>query len=898
MLRQSGTKSEALALRITRISAALAVVVCAAALAQHIVGIAGFSWWLQIDHASAPFVLAGILSLCAAVFARVNDYERLSRWLLVLPISILAIFLAEQLFADKVMQFSWWLVGTKSGSDVEFLSVATPAADLFLLTLATFVSLRFHNGSGIFAVLLSSLTLALAVISLAMLATDLIDPSEISHYLLMSPSAALASILLCIGLLAMRQESGWPSLLNSNETSGYILRAAFPAVIILPVVTMLVELLIARSGMASAAMAEVIAACANVIAFVAILLWSVRGIARSQAALTATSRALDASAVMITDLDGVIRHWSEGCERLYGWTRAEAVGQSKYHLLGTKLDKLPVGAPKLTPEAPSGSRTLQEQCRSDEIISVVEQAQLLTLPNRNPELVLSMNDISELVATTEKLKESEARLEVALDTHSIGIFEWKTEFDRLKWYFGSHEQSAAAPWHVDSYDKWASMIEPEDLARTQRLMDKAVAAKAPSFAFTYRFNGANAEQRVIEASCRCIYDENDTLIATIGVNIDITDRVRAHRAMQASSEQFRSVLETVPNAMLIVDEEGTVLSYSKSAEAMFGYSADEIIGHHIRLLTGEDSENQLGNTFTERHALTATGMRTMTVRRRKGTPIPVEVWVGEFETNAVRLFTIFMHDISGRIQAQERMDNMSQELVHVARLNTIGEITAGIAHELNQPLSAMANFLTAAKILLTDGGEKQEKARNAVQSASDQALRAGKIIRRLRALTTKGKPDMVPLSPDAVVNEATEMLRLGTTFSNVEIHSKLAETPLRFMGDRVQIQQVVINLVRNALDAIGPDAQGHQEIVIDSRLAERDMLEISVSDTGPGLPPEVLQELFTPFVSTKKTGMGVGLSICRRIVEAHGGTMSAQNRDGGGAVFRFTLPIAHELENA
>jgi two-component system sensor kinase FixL len=250
----------------------------------------------------------------------------------------------------------------------------------------------------------------------------------------------------------------------------------------------------------------------------------------------------------------------------------------------------------------------------------------------------------------------------------------------------------------------------------------------------------------------------------------------------------------------------------------------------------------------------------------------------------------------------DRLTELRTELAHVARLSAMGEMAAALAHELNQPLTAIGNSVGALKIMLGDGARPlDEVARARVARAADQAegqaVRAGEIVRRLRDFIARGEADarierIAPLIEDSVALGAP-----NAKSDQIEIRLRLSPKANRVLADRIQIQQILVNLIRNASEALQETPT--PRILTISTTAKRGMVEVSVRDTGPGVAPEFAQQLFSPFQSTKTTGMGVGLSICRRIVEAHGGTMWLQDTDGAGADFRFTVPqAAKELRHA
>jgi two-component system, LuxR family, sensor kinase FixL len=258
-----------------------------------------------------------------------------------------------------------------------------------------------------------------------------------------------------------------------------------------------------------------------------------------------------------------------------------------------------------------------------------------------------------------------------------------------------------------------------------------------------------------------------------------------------------------------------------------------------------------------------------------------------------RYFTGFVQDLTERQRTEKRTQDLQAELLHVSRLSAMGQMAAAIAHELNQPLTAVTNFAAAAERLLAGKDDVPPKALEFIAKAGAQAERAGQIIRRLRRFVERGEIQMRPEPVAAVLEEGIGLALIGFKDTGVRTALDIAPDLPDVAMDRVQIQQVVINLVRNAVEAMQDGSR--RELTIRAVPAEDDKVAVSVVDTGPGLVPEVADQLFQPFVTTKSQGMGVGLSICRSIVEAHGGALSAAANPGGGTIFRFTLRVSGDM---
>jgi two-component system sensor kinase FixL len=354
----------------------------------------------------------------------------------------------------------------------------------------------------------------------------------------------------------------------------------------------------------------------------------------------------------------------------------------------------------------------------------------------------------------------------------------------------------------------------------------------------------------------------------------------------------RSILQTVPDAMVVIDESGTVRDFSSAAERTFGWTAREAIGRNVKMLM-PDPYRSAHDEYLARYYRTGEKRiigkgRVVVGERKDGSTFPLELSVGEMEAAGERFFTGFMRDLTERQQAETRLQELQNELVHVSRLTALGEMASALAHEINQPLSAIANYLTGSRTLLARDDVPHERVADAVERAAAEALRAGDIIRRLRDFVARGEAERTAQSLPKLVEEASALALVGAKQHGIRVHYDFSPEVDLVLADKVQIQQVVLNLVRNAVDAMA-QFDGPRELSIAIEPAERDMARVSVADSGRGIAPEVAGQLFQPFITTKRTGMGVGLSISRTIIEAHGGRIWAGARDGGGAEFVFTL---------
>jgi two-component system, LuxR family, sensor kinase FixL len=399
----------------------------------------------------------------------------------------------------------------------------------------------------------------------------------------------------------------------------------------------------------------------------------------------------------------------------------------------------------------------------------------------------------------------------------------------------------------------------------------------------------------MEGTARCFYSDRGRLVRLLGTNVDVTERDERETALASRESQLRSILQTVPDAMIIIDDQGIITDFSAAAEQMFHYPATQAVGRNIAMLMSAQ-QGAAHDSYIERYL--ATGVRRVIgrvrefrARRADGSEFPVELSVGEAFNDGQRLFIGFIRDVSERAAAEKRLEALNNDYAHVGRVSAMGEVAGGLAHELNQPLAACSNYLGAARYI-ADASGAGAGLRDNLAKASDQVHRAGEIIRRLRGFIGRRDADSTFESLDAIIGDAVALGMVGSRQHDIHIDVALGPDATMVIVDRVQIQQVLTNLLRNAAEAIRDLPPECRRIRVGSCRIDEGQLEVSVSDRGRGFPEAMLARDYAPFLSTKgPQGMGIGLLICRRIVEAHGGTLTLSNVEGGARV-SFTLPSA------
>ncbi|WP_423605207.1 PAS domain S-box protein [Sphingomonas sp. MS122] len=402
----------------------------------------------------------------------------------------------------------------------------------------------------------------------------------------------------------------------------------------------------------------------------------------------------------------------------------------------------------------------------------------------------------------------------------------------------------------------------------------------------------NGSEFLAHVTLTALYDKQGELKGFGKVIRDVTEQRAAEQKLAASASHFRSILATVPDAMVVINETGKILWFSAAAERLFGYAEAEVIGLNVsRLMPSPDRERH--DDYIKRHLVTGEKRvigigRSVIGQRRDGSTFPIELAVGEAVSDGARVFTGFIRDLTEKQAAERRINELRGDLVHAARVSAMGTMASTLAHELNQPITAVATFVRGARNLLHEGRpEERGMIEDGLDGAYEEALRAGAIVRRLREFVARGEVEKSVADLVELVDEASKLALLDAREKGVRTRIELDREVRQVLVDKIQIQQVLINLMRNAIEAM---CQSPSRLLTVSSTREDDgFVRVTVADTGPGVPPEITENLFRAFNSTKNDGLGLGLSICRTIVEANGGRIWMEPRTEGGTWFHFTL---------
>ncbi len=355
---------------------------------------------------------------------------------------------------------------------------------------------------------------------------------------------------------------------------------------------------------------------------------------------------------------------------------------------------------------------------------------------------------------------------------------------------------------------------------------------------------------------------------------------------------FEALIATAVDGIMVIDDRASVLVYNSACERLFGYAAEEVLGRNVNMLMPapyhDAHDGYLGRYIEtgEKHII---GIgREVSGRRKDGSTFPMNLSVGEGSLRGQRIFVGIITDLSERQARDRRIQELQAEMWQVSRLTDMGQVAAGLAHELNQPLTAILNYTNAGIDIAKE--EKAADFESIFAKIGEQTSRAGNIIRRLRSFIEKREPNRAEEDIVRTVEEAIRLGMLDATERGIGIKLVAASALPNVSIDRIQIQQVLVNLMKNAADAMVNTPR--REIHITVTAPSPEFVQVSVADTGSGIDPSIADKLFQPFLTTKKSGMGVGLNICRSIVEAHGGRIWAEENQGSGAVFRLNIPVA------
>ena len=362
-------------------------------------------------------------------------------------------------------------------------------------------------------------------------------------------------------------------------------------------------------------------------------------------------------------------------------------------------------------------------------------------------------------------------------------------------------------------------------------------------------------------------------------------------------EAIDALMDAAVDAIIIIDEDGLIERFNRAAEAMFGHLESEVRGRNVSLLMPETHRSR-HDGYLQRYRRTGEAAvigqgREELALRQNGETFPIQLSVGEIRRDGQHSYVGIIRDLSEVRQAQEQVRHLEEQLLHADRLVILGELTAGIAHEINQPLTAIAAYADAGSTLI----DRVEDAaasdmRSICERIGGQARRAAEVVQRLRGLVRGGAVSKSRHNLNSIIKNILLLFEFEVQKTKTELLFFPLESLQELYVDEIQIQQILVNLVKNSLDAIGETGQPDGRIEIQLQVADTDV-QISVTDNGPGVAEENRDRLFDSFFTTKPKGVGLGLAICKSIAAAHGGSLRHEPPEQGGSRFTLTLPLSY-----
>jgi len=491
----------------------------------------------------------------------------------------------------------------------------------------------------------------------------------------------------------------------------------------------------------------------------------------------------------------------------------------------------------------------------------------------------------------EALRQSEARTNLAANAANLGLWLWNIRDDELwateKWrrLFGFAESE---PLDIG---QWLQVVHPADRERMKQRVQHVLEHGGGEHESEYRITRPDGSTRWIAGYGGVELDERGKPAFVRGVSRDITGR-------KLAEEKFQLVLDAAPNAMIMVDSAGVITFANASATTVFGYSLSELIGRHIETLIPERfRDRHVGDRkgFLSEPSSRAMGAgRDLFGRRKDGSEFPVEVGLNPIHTTEGLFVLASVIDITARKQAELENQLRNMELARVGRVAVMGELAASLAHEVNNPIGAIVANARAAQRSIAAGKIGTEELTELLTDIVADGRRAGEVIQGIRNMVRKGKPRRALIQIGDIIRELLRIVHADAIGREIEVTAEVDSDTGPVWGDPVQILQVLLNLAINSFEAMTAVPSDARRLAIHAGCDGNGDILISMRDSGPGFPSGMREQLFEAFFSTKAEGTGMGLAISRSIIKAHGGTLSGENCDDGGACFTVHLPRPKE----
>jgi PAS domain S-box-containing protein len=502
----------------------------------------------------------------------------------------------------------------------------------------------------------------------------------------------------------------------------------------------------------------------------------------------------------------------------------------------------------------------------------------------------SCMDVTELMSKEKALREFEERVTLAARAAHLGVWEMDTTTNEIWMSDGARSLFQFEPGMHITYATFQDRVHPEDRAFRDTVVKQAIHTQG-EYNSEYRTLLPDGTVRWIGGRGRCVADASGRLTRLLGVSMDVTERKEAQ-------DLLRLATESSPSGIILTNDRGHIILVNTHVEKLFGYRREELVGKPVDILVPERFARQ--HPAHRAQFLAAPIARAMGAgrdlfgRRRDGSEFPVEIGLNPIRTAQGLVVLASVIDITARKQAELEHLRQNMELARVGRVAVMGELAASLAHEVNNPIGAMVANASAGLRLITAGKVEIGELNDLFTDIAADGRRAGEIVQGIRNMVRKGKVHHALIQIEGIIHDLLRIVHAEAVGRDVTVSAEVDSDGGRVWADRVQLLQVFLNLTLNAFEAMSAMRPDARRLGIHAGSNGNGEIVVSVRDSGPGFPEGLVEQLFEPFFSTKAEGTGMGLAISRSIIEAHGGTLSGENCDNGGACFTVRLPEAKE----
>lgn len=600
-------------------------------------------------------------------------------------------------------------------------------------------------------------------------------------------------------------------------------------------------------------------------------------------------RVLESAPVIVLQLDaqGRIQYVNPHFEKLTGWSFAEIEGKDWFATMVVPQERQ--ATENVFHQAISGTQT------RGNITSIFTRAgqarqiewwdeKLTGAQGLHDRLLAVGTDVTERYRATVELARVRDRLQEAQRVAGMGNWELDLRTDTLDWSDEIFQIFEIDPQQFDaSFEEFLARVHPEDRQQVKEVYHDSVEQKN-NYEISHRLLLPDGRVKHVLEFGKTLYDAQGSPVRSVGVVQDITERMLADQQRREVGDRMRMILRNITDGFIMLDSDWHCVETNSAGAAMFGRSQERMLGCCFREefpeATGTDLEKTLRRVMEDQKPETSEIFYAL-----------LEKWFRMSIYPASNGIAVFFTDISETVRADAENQTLRDKLAHANRLGTLGEIASGLAHELNQPLTAIQIDASTARMLSEHQGNPLLD--NCLQRLIDQSYRAGEIIRRMRSFIRNDEAIQVSHNLNLLIHEVLGMLGERLRHSGIRITVQLAPALPSIKADGIQIQQVISNLLRNAEDAMLENGSIPRSIAIHTEKKD-DQVRLRIVDTGSGLDPAIADDPFVPFQSTKSSGIGLGLAICHTILTVHGGSIQGRSNPDRGATFTVSFPCPAE----